>query len=452
MATNNLLKNIEDLDFMAFCANWKQIKHQLSEQEKQFLLTEIVFYHYSDKYFGFFVKILDKIIDSKISLNFNTDLWSPTFLSLAVDKASRKLFDYLIYKGAAINFVGDRLAFDTPGDTMLGMDALSQFATCLDFAELKLANSLTTSYNYSVPDTGENDKSWPDIDNKEEIAVKKQDYYYLVEQAQYLKELVHTNRLIEHIKSLSGKTYQLLSQEKKSLLLQLSKSKKPNAISSGFRYFDTIKYPVISEKEMSEALDNLVFTGIDTTPLTNTQYFADINMIFRGIGAVLLRFSVSDNIKFNQCIHWSAVIENSYAGVIMNSFLKQLLSNKTLSSNKTFRKLTEGFLTFKNTPIAENIDNIKIHTISPYAFDGELAQSVYGGGSHLDHLRSAEQTKKQSQKFTEQIMQYRFNAFKILGIYGAWSEWYCGLAWDYTYFIFDQEKGEFWILAIADTD
>ena len=451
MANDNLLVAIENLDFKAFSINWNTIKNKLTEQEKQFLLTEIVFYHYSDKYFSFFKKVLDIIIDTKVSLNFNTDLWSPTFLSLAIDKASRKLFDYLLYKGASINFVGDSFAFDNPDSSMLEMDELNQFATCLDFAELKLADALTTDYNYSVPEEEENNVSWPDIDDKEEIIIRKQDYYYLLEQAQYLKALIHTDRLIGHIKSLGGKTYQPLSHEK-SRLLELSQSKKTNALSSDFRFFDSKKYPQISKNEIAETLDKLVFTSIDTFPLTNTRFFADLNTIFRDIGAILLRFSASDKIKFTQCIHWSAESESFYTEVKMNSFLNQLLSNKTLSENKTFQKLTKGFSDFEESPIGTNIAKIVIDSISPYAFDGELAQNVYEGVSHIGQLRSAEQTKKQSQKFAEQIMQYRYNAFKIYRIYGAWSEWYCGLAWDYTYFVFDQEMGEFWILAIADSD
>lgn len=452
MANDNLLIAIENMDFKVFSTNWNAIKNKLSEQEKQFLLSEIVFYHYSDQYFPFFKKVLDIIIDTKVSLNFNTDLWAPTFLSLAVDKASIRLFDFLLYKDASINFIGDRFAFDNPDNTLLDMDSISQFVTCLDFAELKLADALTTDYNYSVPDKEENNVSWPDIDDKKEITVKKQDYYYLLEQAQYLKDLIHTDRLIGHIKSLSGKTYQRLSQEKKSRLLKLSQSKKTNALSSDFRYFDNKKYPQISKKDIGETLDKLVFTSIDTFPLTNTQFFADLNTIFRDIGAILLRFSASDKIKFTQCIHWSAESESFYTKVKMNSFLNQLLSNKTLSKNKTFQKLTKGFSDFKESPIGTNIAKIAIDSICPYAFDGELAQTVHEGGSHIGQLCSAEQTKKQSQKFAEQMMQYRYNAFKIYRIYGAWSEWYCGLSWDYTYFVFDQEMGEFWILAIADSD
>lgn len=453
MANDNLLIAIENMDFKAFSNNWNTIKNKLSEQEKQFLLSEIVFYHYSDKYFSFFKKVLDTIIDTKVSLNFNTDIWAPTFLSMAIDIASRQLFDYLLLKGASINFIGDRAAFNSPDQNLTNNDFVDRYQTCLDFAENKLADALTSDYNYSIPEKADN-LEWSDIENYEEINVKKQQYYYLIEQAGYLQDLIHTNRLIQHIRSLGGKSFQQLTQEKGARLLTFQgKNSLPVSTTSDFQYSTRKKYPGMSKKEISDTLVSMVFTPIDTLPHTNTQFFADINTIFREIGAILLRFSAFDKKRFSECIYWSAISKNIHTEVKMNSFLKQLLSNKSLTADKTFLKLTEGFLTYgNNTPIGANIDNIKIETLSPHLFDGELAQIVYEGGSHINKFRSAETTTKQSRRFTEQILQFRFDDFSIYKIYGAWSDWFYGLIWDNTYFLFDKANGEFWILAIADGD
>ncbi|MCO5233093.1 MAG: hypothetical protein M9888_05100 [Chitinophagales bacterium] len=76
-----------------------------------------------------------------------------------------------------------------------------------------MADSLTVDYNYSVPDTKDYITSWQDIDDNEGVTIKKQDYYYLIEQSQYLHDLIHTNRLVEYIKSLGGKTYNQLTEK-----------------------------------------------------------------------------------------------------------------------------------------------------------------------------------------------------------------------------------------------
>jgi len=41
---------------------------------------------------------------------------------------------------------------------------------------------------------------------------------------------------------------------------------------------------------------------------------------------------------------------------------------------------------------------------------------------------------------------------KFIRIIGAWTKCFLGIAWDYTYFIFDEANGELWILALSDSD
>jgi len=213
--TNKIIKSVETKDIIDFEKVWTDLRNSLTEMDKQNLLTEIIDYHYSDKDFGFYVKVFDKITDSKVSLDFNIDHWAPTFLSLVVMKTSRQLFDYFLRKGASVNFVGDSYAFETAETIKQETEELGieRYSTCLDFAELKLADDLTVHYNYSVPDIIDSKTSWQDIDDKEEITIKKQDYFYLVEQSQYLHDLIHTDRLVDHIKSLGGKTYKQLTEK-----------------------------------------------------------------------------------------------------------------------------------------------------------------------------------------------------------------------------------------------
>ena len=90
---------------------------------------------------------------------------------------------------------------------------MGRYSTCLDFAKDVLADMLTVDYNYYVPETGNRNKAWLDIDENEEITIKKQEYFYLVEQSQYLHDLIQTDRLVDHIKSLDGKIYEQLKEK-----------------------------------------------------------------------------------------------------------------------------------------------------------------------------------------------------------------------------------------------
>ena len=150
METMHILRIIAEKDFPVFLSEWKSIKDQLTEKEKQKLIFEILEDQYSDDSFGFYVKVLDKIIESKVSLDFNIDNWAPTLLSLTVHLVSRQLFDYFLQKGASLNYIGDYYAFESDETIQREVgDSLSmRYETCLDFAENKLADALTTDYNY----------------------------------------------------------------------------------------------------------------------------------------------------------------------------------------------------------------------------------------------------------------------------------------------------------------
>ena len=133
MTTNQLIRSIEAKNFSDFEKVWTDLCNNLSETNKQNILTEIIDYYYSDKDFSFYVKVFDKIIDSKVSLDFNIDHWAPTFLSLVVMKASRQLFDYFLRKGANINFIGDSYAFEPEEIIKHETEEIDieRYATCL---------------------------------------------------------------------------------------------------------------------------------------------------------------------------------------------------------------------------------------------------------------------------------------------------------------------------------
>ncbi|MEI6140575.1 MAG: hypothetical protein WCP85_15005 [Mariniphaga sp.] len=216
MKNIQILKILAEKDFPAFLAEWKAIKEQLTQKEKQDLIVQILDDQYSDDYFGFYVKVFDKIIEGKVSLDFNIDHWATTLLSLTVHLVSRQLFDYFLRKGASLNFIGDTYAFESEESIQreVGSSLSMRYETCLDFAENKLADALTTDYNYHVPEKEKDITHWADVGSKEEITINKQDYYYLLEQAKYLRDLIHTDRLVDHIKTLGGKTYRQLAQTK----------------------------------------------------------------------------------------------------------------------------------------------------------------------------------------------------------------------------------------------
>ena len=178
----NLLEHISNRDLNGFLVEFENIKNDLDEAQKQELLTQIIAFQYDDKDFDFFSKIMDVIIDGGISLDFNTEHWAPTFLSLAVHVVSKNLFDYLLSKGANINFIGDPYASEDDDyvRTELKLED-RRFATCLDFAKLKLHDMMVADYHYQRPDWTGIEASWTEIDPSEEMTVSKRYWAYLTE-------------------------------------------------------------------------------------------------------------------------------------------------------------------------------------------------------------------------------------------------------------------------------
>lgn len=204
----NLLEHITNRDLTGFLAEWNNLKNDLDEAQKQEILTQIIAYHYDDKDFDFFRKVMDAIMEENPNLNFNIEHWAPTFLCLAVHVVSQNLFDHLLSKGANINFIGDPYAFEDDDyiRTELKIED-RRYATCLDFAQLKLRDMMGADYHYQQPDWTGIEASWTEIDPSEEMKVSKRFYAYLLEQSQYLYELIHLSQLIEHIQKSGGKGY-----------------------------------------------------------------------------------------------------------------------------------------------------------------------------------------------------------------------------------------------------
>ncbi len=176
----------------------------LSEADRQELLCDIIEAYYSHKEFGEFKKVFDVLIGDHLNLNFEIDHWAPSFLSLVILRWPLiELLDYFIRKGADINFVADSFAFLDVEDIKQESQT-ERYQTCLDFAQMKLDDRFTSDYHFGLPE-GEPEQTAHEIDDQEEIKVNKAHYLYLVEQSHYLKDLVHTDKVIAYLKSLGAK-------------------------------------------------------------------------------------------------------------------------------------------------------------------------------------------------------------------------------------------------------
>ena len=213
---NHLIKHIESKNLELFILEWNESKTKLTEKDKQDLLTEILSDNYDRNYFSFYKKVFDIIINSQVDLNFNINHWAPTFLSLVVlVSPTKQLFEYFLKKGADINFIGDCYAFEDEKTIKKETEELNikRYSTCLDFGRLKIADLFTVNYNFSPPNLEELKMSYRDLNPKKKIEISETEYHYLLEQSEYLWNLVNTDNLLDYIKNSGGKTYEELKRK-----------------------------------------------------------------------------------------------------------------------------------------------------------------------------------------------------------------------------------------------
>lgn len=198
---------LESGEIESFKQAWETHQSELSERQIQELLYSIVQDYYSEKRFNYFKKIFDRIRTRHVSLNFQMDEGAPTLLCIVANHGSQQLLDYFLREGADINYIGDHYAFELPEAISKAqpIEDYDRYETVLDYVERKLYDLIRLEYHYKVPEKQE-DISLFDIDRKETITISKFEYYYLIEQAEYLQLVIRLDKLVDYIKSMGGKS------------------------------------------------------------------------------------------------------------------------------------------------------------------------------------------------------------------------------------------------------
>lgn len=129
---------------------------------------------------------------------------APSLTALAVEKASLTLLDFLICKGADINFVGDVLAYDKNPD--YDLPPTFRFSTCLDYTNYILSEVLLQDLKNTTYKPGKF-KDWRSMDDNDHTLVSKKQYYLLLEALDNLEYIARVYSLGEYLKSIGAKRY-----------------------------------------------------------------------------------------------------------------------------------------------------------------------------------------------------------------------------------------------------
>ncbi|HVX46255.1 MAG TPA: hypothetical protein VHC49_20350 [Mycobacteriales bacterium] len=89
---------------------------------------------------------------------------------------------------------------------------------------------------------------------------------------------------------------------------------------------------------------------------------------------------------------------------------------------------------------------------SPLTFDGSLAGSLVWGGPYRSFDGSHADAKRAGVAVSAELIGDRYEDFQIDQSHGAWSEWFCGIAWDRTWILTDCRNERVTPICITDTD
>ncbi len=86
---------------------------------------------------------------------------------------------------------------------------------------------------------------------------------------------------------------------------------------------------------------------------------------------------------------------------------------------------------------------------SAYELEGALIMTLVQGGAYKRFAGAEDEARRLSRDFVTAIGHEHAQVFKILG---AWTDWFCDVAWDSSFVILDAQRMRWWILCMTDTD
>lgn len=227
--------------------------------------------------------------------------------------------------------------------------------------------------------------------------------------------------------------------------------------------------PSINQNDIVNFLSQVTFREIDIDGAKSTAFFMKFKTMYNGV-PVFHRYTSDDYEKLKQCFEWLGFdtfrndievngykfsdggdpMEYQFKSYKINPIIYSLLNNDSLKPISDidgeigFEDLEEEYKEL------ENFKKIIFTEVSPFTLDGELTELALRGSVYLEWKESTKKTKLMATEFVDQIIDGRYDDFKIYRTHECWSGYILG--YFIAYFMFDSKKGEFWILSKDDYD
>ena len=91
-------------------------------------------------------------------------------------------------------------------------------------------------------------------------------------------------------------------------------------------------------------------------------------------------------------------------------------------------------------------------TYGSYEFEGAIISLLLSGGAYMSSKFTEPQARSLAQRFVDSILPDCRQFATVFRIDGAWTNWFCDVAWDATFVVFNTKLKRWWLICITDTD
>ena len=158
-------------------------------------------------------------------------------------------------------------------------------------------------------------------------------------------------------------------------------------------------------------------------------------------GLVVARFRAT---SYDSALHWF-VSRNRFDEY---DFFRILVSNPTVRASLGELQIPDNMVDNPD----QLLEPLDPERISPLVLDGELAQMVFEGPVYGNGTVTAIQAKALGARVATDLLEQRFDDFRIFRSTAQWTPWFGGIDLNRTYFLIDMPSAEVTMVCFTDED
>lgn len=186
-----------------------------------------------------------------------------------------------------------------------------------------------------------------------------------------------------------------------------------------------------SSDEVGRALAQLRLEDVSTAvPADAEIYLSRLRELYTNGGALAVSCRMSDD----PCLAWFVSRNRVDECRLLNRAL-ELLSGSEI-----------------HPELLESRYDVEYEELSPLLLGGYLACTLVDGGAYENMERNLSDAKRLGESAATALIEERYGDFLVYRSYKPWSSWFCGIAWDYSWFLLDKAERRLAVLCATDTD